>query len=174
MPAWGNRPTAGLLCPSRSTLASGQTRGAQGTSVLSSFLLERCTRLSPEQWQFARRGQAQHSINPSRLGSSGPRHWCQDPPFLGPFLSQSPGEARCPGQVTFSRAVARMPGNKSYPKAGNQCRARKPGLRGAGQMEGEQLYWGRADPPSVCSKCQSHRAHHLLQLLLPWKVLGVL
>lgn len=150
----GTDPQQACRAPPQSTLATGQMRGAQGTSVLSSSLLE-------EQWPFARRGKAQPSINPSGLealglGTGTKAH------LSCPFpLSQSPGEARCPGQVTFSRSVARMLGNKSYPRAGNQCRARKPGLRGAEQMEGEQLSWGREDPPSVCGKCRSHGAHHL-------------
>lgn len=119
----------------------------------------------PPCWRDAG-GSARHSINPSRqgalgLGTGAQAHlsWGLSCPFP---LPQAPGEARCPGQVTFSRSVARMPGNKSYPRAGNQCRARKPGLRGAEQMEGEQLSWGREDPPSGCGKCRSHGAHHLL------------
>lgn len=43
----GTDPQRACRAPPQSTLASGQPRGAPGTSVLSSSLLERCTRLSP-------------------------------------------------------------------------------------------------------------------------------
>lgn len=119
----GTEPTAGLLCPSVHPYqwtdqgvwsTSGTQHLHRVAALLSSFLVERGTQLRPGHWQFARRGKARRSSSLSGLGSSGPGHWRQGPPFLGPFLlSQSPGEARCPGQVTFSRSVARVPGNKS-------------------------------------------------------------
>lgn len=64
-----------------------------------------------------------------------------------PFpLSQSPREARYIGQVTVSRSGTRIPRNQFYPRVGNRCKARKPGLRGAEQPEGDKLYWGREHP----------------------------
>lgn len=65
----------------------------------------------------------------------------------GPFpLSQSPREARCTGQVTFSRSGARMPGNKSYPRVGNQCR---PGSQASGEQSSprESNYTGGGSTP---------------------------
>lgn len=140
------------------------TRGLQSptAALLPASLVERGGALSPGQQQCARRGQARRRSSFPEQTHSGPRTGRPRPAFpwdlgwekLNPFpLLQSLGEARCPGQATFSRSLARVPGNKSYeafyPRAGNQCRSRKPGLRGAGQMEGDPLCWGEGRPPPL-------------------------
>lgn len=115
----------------------------------------------------------------------GLRHWLPRPTFpwglgekLGPFpLSPSPGEARQPGQATFSRSLERVPGNKSCEAfcTGQDisCGASKPGLRGAEHTEGDHLHWGRHDRLLPCSEQLSHACRPFSDLS-PWKALVIL
>lgn len=76
----------------------------------------------------------------SEPGNSGPTHWRQGPPSLGPFLSFPTLLFPRGGQMSRSNNLlkvsgATVPGNKSCeascPRAGNQGRGRKSGLRGS-------------------------------------------
>lgn len=152
-----------LLSRPRSTGRPQELRGTSGlqsptAALLSASLVQRGGRLSPAQQHSLPGGaEARRRSSFPELTCSGPRHWPPRPAYpldlgwekLNPFsLPQSPGEARCLGQATFSRSLARVAGNKSYeafyPRAGNQCRARKPTLRGAGQRESHCAGGGKA------------------------------
>lgn len=144
--------------PPQSTLVRGQPRGAQGTPgsqwptavPLSSFLVERCMRSAQDSGNLQRGAKPgtvviAHSQEALGLGPGTKAHLSWG--LSGPFpLSQSPREARCTGQVTFSRSGARMPGNKSYPRVGNQCR---PGSQASGEQSSprESNYTGGGSTP---------------------------
>lgn len=138
-------------------LERGQTRRAQGLfgprrpagALLSSSLVERGGLLSSGQQQLGKRGEARCSSSYPEPASPQPSTSAKAHLSLGsetrevksfPTLQgRTDVQVKPPSQGHWQETGSR-PCEAFCPRAGGQCKARKPGLWGA--VEGDQLSWG--------------------------------
>ena len=161
-------------------LERGQTRRVQGLfgpqrpagALLSSSLVERGGLLNSGQQQFGRRGEARCSSSHPEPASSQPGTGAKAHLSLasetGEIKSFPTLQGRTDVQVKppsqgHLQDTGSKPCEAFCPRAGGQCRARKPGLWGA--VVGDHLSWGGSATSFVGSSIWGHTAR-LLQLLL--------